>query len=119
MNFIFHELKGEKIAELPSEDIKISGVQDAIDLLGNADYLGASGIIVYKENLAEEFFDLSSGIAGDILQKFSNYRKRLAIVGDFSNITSKSLKDFIFESNKVGRILFVYSLSEALQKISD
>jgi len=118
MNFILHESAEGRIAELPRGEILITGVDDAVDLLGNADYQGASSIIVYKENLAEEFFDLSSGMAGDILQKFSNYRKRLAIVGDFSNITSKSLRDFIFESNKVGRILFVRSINDAMVKFT-
>ena len=118
MNFLFHELKGEKIAELPSGGMQIAGVEEALDLLGNAEYLGASMIIIYKEDLLDDFFDLSTGIAGDILQKFSNYRKRLAIIGDFSIINSKSLRDFIFESNKFGNILFVDSLSEALERLS-
>ena len=114
MNFIFHELKGKKTAELPKGEMKINDVEDAVNLLGNADYLGASMIILYKDDLPENFFRLSSGLAGDILQKFSNYRKQLAIVGDFSNIESKSLRDFIYESNKTGNILFVNSLEEAL-----
>lgn len=116
MNFTFHNQKGESIAELPLGEIEIKGVEEAVDILGNADYLGASKIICYKESFSDDFFDLKTGIAGDILQKFSNYRKKLAIVGDYSEISSKSLRDFIFESNKVGNILFVSSLSEALEK---
>lgn len=117
MNFKFHESPRGRIAELPRGEMSISGVDDAVDLLGNADYQGASRIIIYKEDLGDEFFKLSTGIAGEILQKFSNYRKKLAIVGDFSNIGSKSLRDFIRESNRTGNILFVSSLSEALNSL--
>ena len=118
MNFIIHALTGNKIAELPKGELEVYDVEEAVNILGNADYLGASAIIVYKEDIPDIFFDLSSGMAGDILQKFSNYRKRLAIVGDFSAYSSKSLRDFIYESNKTGQILFVSSLEEALAKLS-
>jgi hypothetical protein len=43
---------------------------------------------------------------------------RLAIIGDFSAVKSKSLNDFIFESNKYGRISFVSSREEAIRKLS-
>jgi hypothetical protein len=53
-------------------------------------------------------------MAGEILQKFSNYRIKLAIVGDFSKYTKKSIRDFIRESNNTGHINFVGTLDEAL-----
>lgn len=65
------------------------------------------------------FFDLKSGIAGDILQKFSTYRVRLAIVGDFSKYRSKSLNDFVYESNKGRHINFVNSTADAVKILSD
>lgn len=43
---------------------------------------------------------LKTGIAGDVLQKFSNYRVRLVIVGGFSKYPGTSIRDFIYESNK-------------------
>ncbi|MFC4874712.1 DUF4180 domain-containing protein [Negadavirga shengliensis] len=61
---------------------------------------------------------MKSGIAGEILQKFSNYRVRLAIAGEFSQYKGKGMEDFILESNKTGHISFVNSISEALIKFS-
>ncbi|MFZ2340826.1 MAG: DUF4180 domain-containing protein [Bacteroidales bacterium] len=66
----------------------------------------------------KDFFDLKTKIAGDILQKFSNYRMKLAIIGDFSAIKSKSLRDFIRESNNAGTINFVGSMEEAMVKLN-
>lgn len=106
------------LAVLESDSTEIHTAQDALDLLANCAYQGASGIIIRREHLHEAFFDLKNGMAGEILQKFSNYRMRLAVVGDFSGITSKSLRDFIYESNKTGRVLFVPTLAEAKQRLA-
>jgi hypothetical protein len=53
-----------------------------------------------------------------MLQKFSTYDFKLAIVGDFSKYKSKSLQDFIRESNKGRVIFFVNTLKDALDKIT-
>lgn len=102
-----------------SEVNVINKVEDGIDLLGNLYYQGFDGIIIYEKNITPEFFDLKTGIAGEILQKFSNYRVQLAIVGDFSKYNSKSLNNFIYESNKGRLINFVSTLSEALGVLSE
>jgi hypothetical protein len=44
-------------------------------------YHGVDAVLLYPENMPEGFFDLSSGQAGEILQKLRNYRIRLAIIG--------------------------------------
>ncbi|SHH94230.1 protein of unknown function [Sporobacter termitidis DSM 10068] len=86
--------------------LRLESVQDILDLIVSASFMAHSaGVVVFRETLPERFFDLKSGLAGDMLQKFSNYNLRLAIVGDFSGYTSKSLKDFIYECNK-GRLIF-------------
>lgn len=63
-------------------------------------------------------FSLKTRLAGNILQKFSNYRVHLAIIGDYSEIKSKSLKDFIYESNKSKRVLFVCDIQSALNLLA-
>lgn len=52
------------------------------------------------------------------LQKFSTYDFKLAIIGDFSKHKSKSMQDFIRESNKGNRIYFVDDLASALKKLT-
>lgn len=111
-------INGTQIAEVTASEIIMNDVQDALDLMADCGYQGARNIILYEENIIPDFFDLKTGIAGEILQKFSNYRTRLAIIGDFSKYNSKSLRDFIFESNKTGRILFASTKSEAFERFS-
>lgn len=67
----------------------------------------------------EKFFDLKTKIAGDVLQKMINYNKRIAIIGDYSHYTSKSLRDFIYESNKGNVMFFVEEKDEAIKRLSN
>ena len=112
MQFEIIKIGEQEVAQITSKKI-IRNAEDALELLMNCGYQGTTDLIIHESNLSAEFFDLKSGVAGEILQKFSNYNGRLAIIGDFSNYQSKSLRDFIFESNKVGRINFVSSMEEA------
>ena len=113
-----HQLNDSRIAEVISDDPVIKTAEDGLDLLGNLYYQDFDSIIIHEKNIIPDFFDLKTGIAGEILQKFSNYRMRLAIVGDFSHYTGKSINDFMFESNKAGQINFVKSSADALTKLS-
>jgi hypothetical protein len=111
--------KGTIIAEiLPGSDL-IDDPSDMLDIMSETGYNNSTGIIIHGINLNQDFFDLKTGLAGEILQKFSNYRMRLAIIGDFSLYKSKSLRDFIRESNNRGIICFVDSLDEALKRLNN
>jgi hypothetical protein len=67
--------------------------------------------------LNPDFFDLKTGFAGEILQKFSTYGLKLAIIGNFQRYKSESLKAFIFESNRGGRVQFRNNLDEAIKNL--
>ncbi|SFC10995.1 DUF4180 domain-containing protein [Spirosoma endophyticum] len=114
-----HQLNDSRIAELISDDLIIKTAEDGLDLLGNLYYQDFDSIILHEKNIIPDFFNLKTGMAGEILQKFSNYRMRLGIVGDFSHYTGKSINDFMFESNKAGQINFVKSSADALTKLSN
>lgn len=118
MNIIPHTVGSINIAEVTSEEIILNSAEDGLDLLGSLYYQGFDRIAIHDKNINPAFYDLKNGMAGEILQKFSNYRVRLAIVGDFSKHTGKSINDFIFESNKTGHVNFVKSIEEALIKLA-
>jgi hypothetical protein len=42
--------------------------------------IAAGGLVLDESQLGPDFFDLRTGLAGEVLQKFTNYRARLAIV---------------------------------------
>ena len=109
-----HKINNIEVAEVISDKILIQNPDDALDLIGNLYYQGFDKIIIYEKNLTPDFFDLKNKMAGEILQKVSNYRMKLTIIGNFSNLKSKSLNDFIYESNKGNQVNFKESLQEAL-----
>lgn len=112
---MYFEKKGNA-ALVRGEEIILTDGASAVELLASARYeTDCSAVIVRKEQLDEAFFRLSSGLAGEILQKFTNYQMRLVIVGDFSHYTSEPLKDFIYESNKGTQVGFCAAEEEALK----
>lgn len=96
-------------------EVVIWDTQSALDLMMTVQYeTGCSRLALPKQQIAEAFFDLRTGLAGEILQKFVNYRMKLAIYGDFSVYTSKALRDFIYESNQGRDICFASDRETAL-----
>lgn len=118
MELKIYNVNGTNVTEIISEEVLIHETQDALDIMADSTYQGSSKIIIHEKNIVPDFFDLKTGLAGEILQKFSTYQVQLAIVGNFDKYSSKSLRDFIYESNKYGRINFVESVTEAMAKLS-
>ncbi|USG66565.1 DUF4180 domain-containing protein [Brevibacillus ruminantium] len=117
MNITVDQRNDSKVAIISGDGVLIENVNDALDILGNVGYNGMDKMLVRKENITEDFFELKTGLAGEILQKFTNYRMKIAIVGEFGHYNSKSLNDFIYESNKGKMVAFVSTESEALDKL--
>lgn len=115
MQIITHTQNSFQIAELISDDMLITTVEDGTQLIADLYYQGFDLIIIQAAQLAPVFFDLKSGLAGEVLQKCSNWRIRLTIVGDFKATESKSLRDFIYESNTGKLVNFVDSVDTVLK----
>ncbi|MDR2036691.1 MAG: DUF4180 domain-containing protein [Bacteroidales bacterium] len=114
MKFETLSIENGNIAVLTG-DFVIRTVDDALDVIANAGYqTGYDRLIIHKENLDPDFFELKTGFAGEILQKFTTYRMKVGIIGDFSEINSKSLRDFIYESNKNKMIVFAGTIEGAI-----
>ena len=105
-------------ALVASNQLLITDAQSALDLIMSIKYeTGCSNIAINKEALTDEFFDLSTCLAGEILQKFVNYGIRFAIYGNLLDYTSQSLNDFMYECNQGKDIYFQPSASQAMEKL--
>lgn len=110
---------GLDAAVIHSDELLITDAQSALDLMATIEYYdNCVRIAINKEAISEDFFKLSTGLAGEILQKFVNYSKKLAIIGDFSKYTSKPLRDFIYESNQGNDIFFVSDENQAVEYLT-
>lgn len=119
MNLTGIEENGVLCVLVESDEPVITDAQSAIDLLMSAQYdVGSKDIVIPKQLVAEDFFVLSTGLAGEVLQKYVNYGGRMAIYGDYSHYTSKPLKDFMYESNKGRDFFFISTRDEAVAALA-
>ena len=106
-------------AVIHSDHVIITDVSSSLEVLMNANYAaGTKHIVLDKQRITEEFFILSTGLAGEILQKYINYGGRVAIYGDYSRYTSQPLRDFIYESNQGHDVCFVSTQEEAIDRMT-
>ncbi|MBN2860176.1 MAG: DUF4180 domain-containing protein [Sphaerochaetaceae bacterium] len=113
MKIIQHEGIPFAIAE---EQDRIDSLSDALDLMAVTRYHSSGdSLIIAQKNICDTFFDLSSGFAGEVLQKFSTYRMRLAITGPLQ-FTSRALTDFIYECNCGDQIIWAETAEDALSR---
>lgn len=112
MKIITHIINNQQVAEIISDEVLIGTVAEGFQLLVDLYYQNFDIILLHQKNLAADFFLLKTGMAGELLQKFSNFRVRLVILGDFSSYDSASLNNFIYESNQSNQVNF-WSTTEA------
>ncbi|WP_030263857.1 DUF4180 domain-containing protein [Streptomyces violens] len=99
----------------------IADERDVLDLIGNASYQGAQWVVIPAERLDEQFFQLRTRVAGEIVQKFVNYRMGLVVLGDISPHTaaSSALQDFVRECNRGRQTWFLTDLDELQQRLKN
>lgn len=120
LNIEIKIIKNYKISLVNSSEVIIKDVQSALDFIATMNYnYDSFNIIMNKECFVNDFFDLSTKLAGDILQKIVNYNVKLAIVGDFSLYNSNALKDFIYECNTGKDIFFLENNKLAISKFEN
>jgi len=107
------ERRGVPVLVCAPDGPAVTTVQDALDLIGAA-FSGATVVALPATRLDGSFFTLSTGLAGEVMQKFVNYRIRLAIVGDIADhlAASSALRALVHESNQGRQIWFVADLAE-------
>ncbi|AKL69238.1 DUF4180 domain-containing protein [Streptomyces goshikiensis] len=116
----------EKIHDVPvlmcaAEGEPIRGEREVLDLIGNAGYQGAEWVVVPAERFDDAFFRLRTRVAGDIVQKFVQYRMGMAVIGDISRHTeaSSALRDFVRECNRGRQTWFLADVEELRERLAD
>ena len=109
---------GQQIAEVIADEAVIEARRDALDFMADVYYQGASCVILAAHHLPAAFYDLRTGLAGEILQMAANYHMKLAVIGDFSQIESKSFAAFVVECNRGNAVFFVLDRETAIKKLA-
>ena len=77
--------------------------------------IDAGGIVLDERQLGPEFFDLRTGFAGEVLQKFTNYRARLAIVVANASAHGSRFGELVYEHRSHRAVRFFASAQLARQ----
>jgi hypothetical protein len=117
ISYVVHSLR---VLEYSAEGPILDNDRAIMDLIGEAMANSAGLVVIPAGKFSPSFFELRTRFAGDLLQKFVNYRLRLAIVGDLSRTVSESetLQAFISEANRGAQIWFLSSTDELKQKLT-
>jgi hypothetical protein len=107
------ERRGVPVLVCADQGAPIASMQDALDVIGAA-FSRADIVAVPVGRFDERFFVLRTGLAGEIMQKFTNYRMRLVVVGDIGTrvAASTALRELVHESNRGDHVWFVADLDE-------
>jgi Domain of unknown function (DUF4180) len=100
-----------RIVVASDSGLSIRSFSDISDALGAC--LDSAGLVLTENDLAQEFFDLRSGLAGELFQKFTNYRLRVAIVLPDPETYGKRFSELAYEHTSHNMIRFVGSIDEA------
>lgn len=104
-----------EVAEVVGDGILVASAEDALDLMMTA---RCDRIVLHAENLSPDFFRLATGLAGDVMQKFVNYRVRVAIVGSLEDKPGESLRALVRESRRGGPVVFTDTLEDGLRRLA-
>lgn len=121
MTDVLRDIHGTPVFLCAAEGKKLHSERDATDLIGAALHSGAVWVAVPADRFDSDFFRLRTRVAGEIIQKFINYRLRIAIVGDISRHTaiSTALQDFLRESNRGTHIWFVPNMDVLSERLAN
>jgi len=100
-----------RIVVASDSGISIRSFNDISDALSAC--FGAAGLILTENDLAQEFFDLRTGLAGEAFQKFINYRLRVALVLTDPEAYGERFSELAREHRSHSIIRFVRSSDEA------
>jgi len=91
--------------------ILIRSFADISNALGKC--LGSGGLILTESDLAPGFFELRSGLAGELFQKFINYNVRVALIVPNPKVYGERFAELAHEHESHNLIRFVHSAAEA------
>jgi hypothetical protein len=103
-------------------DVPVGDDREAVQLIAQAHYEHQAEWVAFTpEQLGDEFFELRTGRAGAIAQKFVDYRMGLAVVGDIAGKVAAStpLADWVRESNRGRSLWFVPDLDALAARLHD
>ena len=100
MNYQIREIDHKKYIEIFSSSRPLSTENDALDLIALCGEHNTNLLMIHYDALSEDFFNLKTKAAGNMIQKFVNYQIKAVAVIPREIIQKGRLKEMALETNK-------------------
>jgi PadR family transcriptional regulator, regulatory protein AphA len=87
--------------------------QDALDLIAACGANGTNLLLLHDQNIPDDFFDLSTGLAGQLLLKFGIYAIRVAAVVSPQRSRYGKFPEMMVEQNRGNEFRFFFDQNDA------
>lgn len=104
--------RGNYVLSDPAQGL-IQSERDILDLISLCTEPDLHKVLISDGSLPADFFNLSTGLAGEIALKLTGYRIKTAILVDLDGISSERFKEWASECNRGNEIHFTSDILEA------
>ena len=94
-------------------ETRLAGERQALELVAACLENGTDRLMLHAGNLTDDFYRLRTGVAGDILQKFSTYRIRVAAVLTPERVGQGRFYEMALEANRGSKFHVFYDREAA------
>ncbi|WP_256757938.1 DUF4180 domain-containing protein [Cohnella sp. WQ 127256] len=115
MNYQIREIENKKYIELISTTEPLNTENDALDLIALCWEHETNALMIHYAALSEDFFKLKTKLAGNMIQKFTNYGIKAAAIIPQDTIQKGRFKEMAMETNK-GNHFRLYESKEEAEK---
>lgn len=115
MTYTLIENNGKTYIECLADMAPIASERDALDLVALCGENETHRLMLHSEHLPPAFFDLKTGLAGDVLLKFSNYRVKVVAVVTHDQVGNGRFAEMAMESNHFNEFGVFYARQQAEQ----
>jgi len=113
MELEVHTIDGQQVAEGSPGQLLVGNGSAVDEVLEFCFAHRVRLVLLHSDNLADDFFDLRSGMAGIVLQKFRTYRRQVAIVLSPTRELNDRFRELIAEENQGPYVRFFAELGTA------
>lgn len=113
MNYKVIEKSNNKYIKYTSAETLLRTEQDALDLIAACFENEAHLLMLDAEVLSDDFYKLRTGLAGMVLQKFINYRVKVAVIITGEMEIKGKFRELLVESNKGNDFRVFDNITEA------
>src|SRR5512133_2342013 len=112
LNYQMVDHPRNRYVECLAGDGRIEGERDALDLIGACGEYETHRLLLHAEALTDAFYQLRTGLAGAVLQKFADYRVKTAALLTPELVNQGRFREMALEANRSNHLFHIFYTRE-------